>query len=68
MAQMKAVTVRVAKTNIVIGLSLRQRLPHLLTDGNCRDWRRRDLKRFTPRDPMPGRSPLGIDYLLVTLR
>jgi hypothetical protein len=46
---MKAVTVRVARTNIVIGLSLRQRVLHLLTDGNCRDWRRRDLKQFTPR-------------------
>src|ERR1700729_1428714 len=49
MAHMKAVTVRAARTNIVIGLSLRQRLPHLLTDGNCRDWRRHDLKQFTPR-------------------
>jgi hypothetical protein len=49
MAQIKAVTVRAAKTNIVMGLFLRQRLPHPLTDGNCRHWRRRDLKQFTPR-------------------
>jgi hypothetical protein len=50
MAQIKAVTVRVAKTNIVIGLSLRQRLPHPLTDGDCRHETRHDLKQFTPDD------------------
>jgi hypothetical protein len=52
-AQMRAVTVRAAKTNIVIGAILHQPLlasaSVSLTNGDCSERRRRDVKRFTPR-------------------
>src|ERR1700722_3360012 len=50
MAQMTAVTVRAARTNIIMGALLRQRLPCSLTDGDCSGWRRGAVKRFAPRD------------------
>jgi len=48
-AMARIMTVRAAKTNIVIGALLRQRLPYSLTDGDCSGGRCRNLKRFTPR-------------------
>jgi hypothetical protein len=45
----RAMTIRAAKTNIVIVALLRQRLPCSLTNGDCSGGKCRNLKYFTPQ-------------------